>query len=78
MGFGFHQLAHHIDELADIFQVDLGNDLDQLAVLFCDAGQLDRFDIELLAPDQVQQQIQRAVVARQIDVEDNHLTGDPG
>ena len=64
--------GRHVDELGPQIHIHLPGLPHVLQILGGDGGDGDVFDVDLLLADQVQQQVQRALVLLQVDVERRH------
>ena len=63
------QRGGHVDELGAEFDVEFGGVLHVLQILLRDGSDGDVVDIDFLLADEVEQQIERAVVLREVKIQ---------
>ena len=69
-----YQSRRHVDEFGPQVHIHLPRLLQILQILGGDGGDGNVLDVDLLLADQVQQQVQRALVLFQVDVQRRHCT----
>ena len=74
-GLDLEQRRRDEQEVARDVEVELGHAVDVLEVLVGDVGDRDRVDVELLARDEVQQQVERALEDVRLDRVRRHAAG---
>ena len=62
------QCRGHVDELRAQFDIHLRGALHIFEILRCDLRDRDVIDLDFLFPDQIQQQIERAIVMFQVKI----------